>query len=200
LPWSGIGRLLAALSPQVRANTTIIFVGDNGTPNEAMVPPSIPGKGKGTLFEGGVNVPLIVSGKGVNTGANQCDALVEVADLFPTVADLFGVDYRVGVGDNRPIDGLSIAPYFSAPSLPSLRTSVFAQKFSPNGVGPYLSEGWMIRDERWKLIRRMGQPDLFFDMQGLDREGTSLLPGVLTTEQFDAYTHLIGELAAILSG
>ena len=145
---SELGRLLAALSPQVRANTTIIFVGDNGTPNEAMVPPSVAGKGKGTLFEGGVNVPLIVSGKGVSTGSNVCDALVEAVDLFPTVADLFGVDYRVGVGDNRPIDGLSLESYFSAPSAPSLRTTVFAQKFSPNGASPYLSEGWMIRDQR----------------------------------------------------
>jgi hypothetical protein len=56
----------------------------------------------------------------------------------------------------------------------------------------------LIRDERWKLIRRSGQPDLLFDMQGLDREGTSLLPGTLDLEQFHAYDNLLNQLIAVL--
>jgi arylsulfatase A-like enzyme len=195
---SEIGRLLAALPPQTRDNTTIIFIGDNGSPNEAVVPPSIAGQSKGSLYEGGVNTPLIISGKRVKHGANVCTALVHAVDLFPTVADLFNVDFRVGVGDNRPIDGISLSPYLADPSTPSLRDCVFSQKFTPNGFGPYTSSGWMIRDARWKLIRRTGQPDALFDMQGVDHEGTNLLPGGLDLEQQAAYDFLATQLAAIL--
>ena len=55
-----IGRLLASLAPEVLARTTVVFVGDNGTPNCVPVAPFAPDRAKGYLFEGGVNVPLIV--------------------------------------------------------------------------------------------------------------------------------------------
>ena len=194
-----LGRVLATLTPEVRANTTIIFIGDNGTPNEAVIPPSIAGQAKGSLYEGGVRVPLIVSGKRVQKPGTTCTALVHAVDLFPTVADLFDRDYRAGVGDNRPIDGLTLMPFLAEPAAPTLHPYLFSEKFAPNGYGPYATQGWTIRDERWKLMRRQGLGDSLFDLQGVTREGANLLLGPLTPEQQAAYTQLQDQLSAVLN-
>ena len=56
-----LGRLLTGIGAAL-TNTTVFFVADNGTPKEVTEPPFFPSHAKGTVFEGGVNVPLIVSG------------------------------------------------------------------------------------------------------------------------------------------
>lgn len=193
-----LGRLLAALPPDVRARTTVIVLGDNGTPNEAITAPSVNNQNKGTLFEGGVNVPLIIAGPTVVQPGRTSDALVHAVDVFPTVADLLRTDVRAGVGDNRPIDGRSLAALLASPSAPPVRTTIFHQRFAPNGPPPYASEAWMVRDARWKLIRRVGQADQLYDLQGVVREGASLDVGALTPEQQAAYDALVLELAAVL--
>ena len=58
-----IGRLLASLSTTERANTVIIFMGDNGTPIQVSQVPYGRGKAKGTMYQGGVNTPLVIGGK-----------------------------------------------------------------------------------------------------------------------------------------
>src|SRR5262249_14983720 len=103
-----IGRLLSTLSPAKRERTTIVFLGDNGTPNEAITPPFEPGKAKGTLYEGGVHVPLIVQGRGVRAPGRESDVLVNSVDLFPTVLALLGIDATTAVADGRPLDGVSM--------------------------------------------------------------------------------------------
>lgn len=192
------GRLLASMPAHVRANTTIVVIGDNGTPNEAVTLPAIDGQSKGSLYEGGMNVPLIVAGKHVVQPGRTSDALVHSVDLFPTIAELFEVDYRAGIGDNRPVDGVSLASLLRDPAAPPVRHDVFHERFSPNGPGPYPSHGWMVRDARWKLIRRVGQSDLFFDLLGLVREGAPLDVGALDPEQQAAYDQLDARLVAIL--
>lgn len=193
-----LGRLLASMPPNVRANTTVFVIGDNGTPNEATTPPAIDGQNKGSLFEGGVRVPLIVAGKHVAQPGRTSDALVHSVDLFATVADLLETDFRAGVGDARPIDSLSFVELLRDAAAAPSRTDVFHERFSPNGPGPYVGRGWMLRNERWKLIRRDGQSDQFYDMQGLELEGPALDLGALDFEQQAAYDALVMRLAAIL--
>jgi arylsulfatase A-like enzyme len=64
--------------PATRANTTIFFVGDNGS------------LGKFTVFQGGVKVPLIASGYGVVGPPRTSEALVNTSDLFLTILRLAG--------------------------------------------------------------------------------------------------------------
>ncbi|MCC7014900.1 MAG: sulfatase-like hydrolase/transferase [Planctomycetes bacterium] len=195
-----VGRLLNSIDSEVLSHTTVIFIGDNGSPNQAVIPPSVPGLSKGSLYEGGVRVPLVVAGPKVTAHGERCSALINSVDLFPTIANLMGVDMRAGIGDNRPIDGVAFDAYLTDPAHSSLRAWAIAEKFSPNGFGPYASQGWMIRDERWKVIRRTGQPDFFFDMDGLAFEGVNLAAGALTPEQQAAYDRLSAQLAAVLAG
>jgi arylsulfatase A-like enzyme len=194
-----IGRLLSSMPAATLANTTILFIGDNGTPNEAVTPPFVAGRSKGSLYEGGVHVPVIISGKRVRHPGLTCSAMVQAVDLFPTVAELLGRNYRTGVGDNRAIDGHSLIKYLEDPAAAPQRSFVFSERFSPNGFGPYVTQGWMVRDERWKLIRIAGDDDLFFDMQGVLFEGEDLLRNPMTNTQVNAYQHLKQLLNKVLN-
>ncbi len=85
-----IGRILDALDQQTIDNTLIIFVGDNGTTKEVLQSPYRGRKGKGSLYQGGINVPLIVSGKGVTRKNARDENLINTTDLFATIAEVAG--------------------------------------------------------------------------------------------------------------
>lgn len=192
-----LGRLFTSMDPAVRARTTIVLIGDNGSPNEVVTPPSIPGRSKGTLYEGGVRVPLIIAGPAVAYPGSQCNALVNSVDLFPTVLDLCGASAAAQATLRRG-DGRSLMPYLAEPWLPSQRDWVFATRFAPNGFGPYTSLGRMLRNSRWKLIERQGQSDLFFDMASAQGESVNLASGPLTQQQRAAYSRLASQLHALV--
>ncbi len=132
-----IGRLLASLDPATLRETVVILVGDNGTPNDVLAASTTPGHGKGTHFESGVRVPLIVAGPPVARPGAVCDALVSIVDVFATVADVANVD--LGDPDVIPpgteLDSVSLLPYLAEPGRPSLRSVLFAEHFYPNGSG-----------------------------------------------------------------
>ena len=53
-----IGRMLGALPADVRANTTVIFIGDNGSPGQVIQAPLTSNHAKGSVYDGGVNCPI----------------------------------------------------------------------------------------------------------------------------------------------
>ncbi|HEX5012497.1 MAG TPA: sulfatase-like hydrolase/transferase [Planctomycetota bacterium] len=170
-----IGRLLASMDPAVLANTVIIFAGDNGTDKLATTEPFVASHGKGTLYEGGINVPLIVSGKGVAAGA-ECTSLVSLTDLFATVAELESVPQTTG------LDSVSLVPYLTHPLQPSLRQTVFSEWFVPPGFPPYAEHHRAVRDERFKLVRHEKKgvtSEEFFDLDADPFELQDLLQAPL---------------------
>ena len=86
-----IGRILSSLEPDVRENTYILFLGDNGTGGTNVGAPFRTGRAKGTIYQGGVNVPFIITGPGVARGAVS-DVLVNSTDLFVTIMEMAGID------------------------------------------------------------------------------------------------------------
>jgi arylsulfatase A-like enzyme len=175
-----IGRLLASLAPDVLAATTVVFVGDNGTPSAVVAPPLDPLKSKATLYEGGVRVPLIVSGPTVARPGSRCDALVGTVDLFATVAELAGVDLARSVPSGYRCDSLSLVPYLRKPDRPSERAFVFAEIFQPHATaGPYSVEGRAVRDERFKYIHSSFTDPVygsgFYDLENDPYEQSNLL-------------------------
>jgi len=145
------GRLLAHVD---RTDTTVFFLGDNGAPAEVA---TLPGRGKGTLYQGGIHVPLIVAGAGVGFVGRRCDALVGVTDLYATIAEL------AGATASTP-DAVSFARALATPDFAG-RTVVTAERFKPNGMGPKQVLQRAARDARYKLILDVlsGRP-LFFDL------------------------------------
>ena len=101
----GVGRVLA----KVRAlgqeeNTIIFFIADNGGPTQELTSSNAPlSGGKGSVLEGGLRVPFLISGPGI--AGDVCSRVpVTACDILPTIAELCGA--RVPAD----IDGLSLVP------------------------------------------------------------------------------------------
>jgi arylsulfatase A-like enzyme len=197
-----IGRLLASIPPDVRARTTIIFLGDNGTPGEVVAPPLDPKRSKISMFEGGVRVPLIVSGPLVRSPGSWSKALVDVVDVFPTIAEIAHVDtsqLQAG-GAPVPLDGYSLLPYLVDPTAPSQHAFLYSERFAPNGPPPYQIDDRAVRDDDFKLVRNEKSGlEALFDLHAtqwwLD-EGPNLLESgqPLTAVQQDHLAALRAEM------
>lgn len=179
-----IGRLIAALGPAA-ASTSIIFIGDNGTPQDVVDAPYVRTRVKGTVYEGGVNVPMIVRGPRVVLPGREAAALVSTVDLFATMAELAGLNARSVVPAALPLDSVSLVPYLTSPSQTPLRRTVFTEIF--DGSAPQAGASAM-RDSRYKLIRNNGVDEVYdlaqdlLEMQNL----APVAPGSV------AYGHAIG--------
>lgn len=112
-----IGNIIAVLddpnndgntSDSVLDNTLIIFASDNG--GQGGTPYSFfdvngPLSGvKGSVSEGGIRVPTVMSWRGTIAAGQSTDMPTDVTDILPTLAELAGVPSPVGT------DGVSIAP------------------------------------------------------------------------------------------
>jgi arylsulfatase A-like enzyme len=86
-----IGRVLSSLSESELENTIIIFIGDNGTPNQVAQEYNS-SRVKGSVYKGGINVPMVIAGKGVSRLNQSEDALINAPDLFATIANIAGID------------------------------------------------------------------------------------------------------------
>ena len=68
---------------------------------------------KGTLYEGGIRVPLIVRWPGKTAAGTECDVPVSSVDLYPTFAAAAGAALP-----DRAFDGLSLAPLLEGKAAP----------------------------------------------------------------------------------
>lgn len=161
-----IGRLLAAVN---FATTTVIFLGDNGTPGQVIQAPYDSTHAKDTLYEGGVRVPLIVRGPGVVNPGRTSSALVHAVDLFSTQLELAGVP----VPATLTLDSQSFVSVLTNQSA-GTRARLFTDQFDQSDA---TAGGRAIRDDRYKLIRLNSGSDLFFDLQTDPAEATNLLAG-----------------------
>ncbi|MFN0241654.1 MAG: sulfatase-like hydrolase/transferase [Planctomycetota bacterium] len=133
---------IAKLLSQVSfCDTAVIFIGDNGTPTIATAYPFVASHAKATLYQGGINVPLIVWVPGMTADAvvDECHALVSATDVFATVADLAQI---VPPADSLR-DSVSLAQYFPRPESATHsynlsgavpRTHVWSQQFNPTFI------------------------------------------------------------------
>jgi len=85
--------------------TIVIFTSDNGgrVPTTSNLPLRA---GKGSAYEGGVRVPLIVHWPGVTRAGGTCETPTISADFYPTLLEVAGAADRPG----HRADGVSLAP------------------------------------------------------------------------------------------
>lgn len=162
-----IGRLLDSLTPAERAETTIVFIGDNGSPGQVAQDPYPSRRVKGTLYQGGINTPMYVSGPGVTRRGIE-HALVGGTDLFATIAGLAGVEVT------EVHDARSLVPLFAAPG--SVRPFVYSLIEDDDEVS------WTVRDDRYKLLVGAGGVEQMFDLTLDPYESTDLVGAGLGTE------------------
>ena len=160
-----LGRLLASFSAETRANTIIIYIGDNGTPRR-VVQGHVPGHGKGSVYEGGVAVPLIISGRGVTRAGERESALVSSVDLFSTIAAL------AGTGTEEFNDSKSFAGLLSSATTGPRE---YAYTEVKRDADPFFRDDWAIRDDRYKLIQRLSAGPELYDLEADPFEQDNLL-------------------------
>jgi arylsulfatase A-like enzyme len=114
-----------------RTDTVVVIVGDNGSFGATVKLPFDMTRSKGTTYQTGVWVPLIVAGPVVTQPNRAVPHMVNIADLYRLFGELAGVDVPSVVPQGRQLDAVSMLPYLSEPEKPSLRSWNFTQ-IGPN--------------------------------------------------------------------
>ena len=139
-----MGRVLALLERLGRAaDTLVVFAGDNG----AALP-----HGKGSLYDPGCNVPLVIRWPGVVRPDGESRALLSGEDIGPTLLA------AAGLAPGPRMSGVSFLPLLRGEAF-TPRRHVFTER-GPHGSAPVTvnmrSSGYdlsrAVRSDRYKLI------------------------------------------------
>ncbi len=157
---ASIARILKTLDElELAENTIVVFTSDNGglrqiyTGVGEIVSTNAPLRDeKGTLYEGGIRVPMIVRWPGVVQPGSTCDVPTTTADLLPTFCQMAGVDLP-----DQPIDGLSLVPLLTGEKTALDREAIYFHYPHYHHSRP----AGAIRMGDWKLIE-------FFDNGALE--------------------------------
>lgn len=98
-----VGRVVAKLKALNQLdNTLIIFTSDNGSQGDQFVP-NFRGN-KGTAYEGGTRVPLIIAGPGIPEGVSDVPTIA--MDLYPTILSYINAPLK----PEEHLDGMDMLP------------------------------------------------------------------------------------------
>jgi arylsulfatase A-like enzyme len=159
-----IGQLLEQLQKLVVTNNTVIFfTSDTGPQGGGGVDLKFLGStgsfrgGRGTLYEGGLRVPMIVWGPGLIPPGRPSDFIWAACDFFPTAADIA----RVQLPAN--LDGISILPTLTGKPQPQPRQFLFRWELRSRDTAQAARLGdWKIvrakPDEKWELYQLKADP------------------------------------------
>jgi len=129
-----IGLVLDALKENGHwENTVVVFTSDHGFHlGDHFL------WGKVSLFDIGAKVPFMIRAPGVSKGGSATDAMVELIDLFPTLADLAGLE----VPDH--LQGQSLRSLLSNPEGMGQRDYAYSV------VSRGKNLGYSLRDQKWR--------------------------------------------------
>ena len=154
-----LGRLLKTVDLKT---TTVIVIGDNGTPGAVLEKPYNRAHGKSTPYEQGIKIPILAVGYGVAASPDGTvrvlDQLVSAVDLYPTILELAGVNYRTVLPGNIKIDGVSWVPLLAGSNLVPIHKYVYSDKFIDRWDNQYVRA---IRNSNFKLVDWTGTNSLF---------------------------------------
>lgn len=154
-----IGRILDKLDElDLTRKTLVIFTSDNGglrkiyTGVGEVVSTNSPLRDeKGTLYEGGIRVPMIVRWPGVVPAGTTCDEPATTADLLPTFCQVAGTKLQA-----QPIDGTSLVPLLRNAQANLERDAIYFHYPHYHHSRP----AGAIRSGDWKLIEFFGDGQL----------------------------------------
>lgn len=181
-----INRLMSSMDEKTLENTVIIFIGDNGTPGRTnSYWPN--GHAKSSLYEGGIRVPMIITGKSVER-VNEVEAsLVQAVDLHATILELAGVQLLGGTENS-----LSLKPTLSSEN--QITRQIIYSDYESNNI-----ESWTTRNATYKLIEDENGNEEFYHIVDDIKEENNLI-GNLTTAQETIKTMLKQEAQTIRTG
>jgi len=170
-----LGQILEALeSLRIREKTMIVWTGDNGSPAEATATSAgrSSSGGKGTLKEGGINVPFIVSCPSLVPAGMSSAALIDFTDLLPTFAELAQgqpgdavfdgqsfAGHLLGLESDGPRQWIMSMMHTDARLSPENRL-ISATRYAARVVRDKRYKLWIDEDRRsWKLIDLATDPE-----------------------------------------
>ncbi|MCG8525386.1 MAG: sulfatase [Opitutales bacterium] len=151
-----IGLIIEQLEQQgLRENTLIIFTSDNG--GIAAISSQTPLRaGKGSYYEGGIRVPLIISWENHIEANSASDEIVSNLDFFPTLIDLITENPKL-----PELDGVSLLDHLKNRTPLIKRDLIWYFPIYLQAYDPKLDEardplfrtrpGAVIRSGDWKL-------------------------------------------------
>jgi arylsulfatase A-like enzyme len=154
-----VGRVVAALDRLGLSNNTIIVMtSDHGY---HMYEHGL--WQKMSLFENSARVPLVIVAPGTKGLGQRTNSMAELVDLYPTLADLCGVEAP------HDLDGTSLRRVLDDPGR-VVKSAAFTQ------VKRGQFHGYSLRTERWRytLWDDGKKGEQFFDMQADPKELTNL--------------------------
>ncbi|GAF67897.1 unnamed protein product, partial [marine sediment metagenome] len=148
---ASIGRILEKLEDlDLSGNTIVVFTSDNGglrkiyTGVGEVISTNAPLRNeKGTLYEGGIRVPMIVRWPGVVPPGSACHEPTTTADLLPTFCEMASAKMP-----KQPIDGSSMVRLLKDPTATLDRDAVYFHYPHYHHSRPASA----IRFGDWKLI------------------------------------------------
>lgn len=182
-----IGRLLEAVG-HPRDDLYVFLFSDNGSASHSRPEDGTPclraDRAKGTVYHGGVLVPMFVAGPGIAPGGVRT-GLTHVVDVFATVFDLLDLPL--------PVEAEDSVSMFSKD-----RQFCFSSLRSPNTAGPW--DRWDIAVEHhsgWKLVQYIeGTEELYY--RAFDPcEADNLMPPLPGSVEEMAYQVLHAELSRL---
>lgn len=179
-----VGRVLEALAETGRAEETLVVVtSDNGGLTELSdaglkVTSNGPQRGgKGSLYEGGLRVPLLVRWPAVVEAGTDSAALVSSQDLFPTLVRAAGGDLS-----RQSLDGVDVLGVLRGGQGREDRTLFFHLPHYIRGWRPdpaqetyWNTPAAAVRSEEWKLIRRFEGTSELYDLAADPSETRNLV-------------------------
>jgi arylsulfatase A-like enzyme len=140
-----VGRIMKKLDElKLADDTLVIFTSDNG--GLLPVTDNTPARaGKGSAYEGGVRVPLIIRWPKHATAGEFFHDPVFTCDLYPTILAAAGVK----PADGQPVDGMDLTGMLKT-GTPPKRDAIFWHypHYHPGGATPYGA----VRAGDWRLI------------------------------------------------
>ncbi len=190
-----IGRLFDSLEASNQLDSTdIIFIGDNGnTIQTAQIANT--DRAKGTIYQYGVHVPFIIAGPSVADPGRVSDALVNTADLFATILDLFGyADWPGQIPVDKPVDSKSIVPVLKNQGA-TIRPWAFTEIFKVTTDG---NDGKTMRNTAYKLLRFDDGREEFYHLATDPGETNNLLTVPMDATAIANYSYLCHEMTVLV--
>ena len=162
-----IGKITDAVDEaNLRRKTLIVFVSDNGGPTAELTSSNAPLRGgKGTLYEGGIRVPMIWSMPGTLPEGRTEDRIVTSLDIAATALDLANLD------PNPQADGKSVLPWLDDPIAVG-HDEVFWRM--PGGRAAFRKGNWKVvrpkRGDRFELYHLESDLGEERDLSGQQRD------------------------------
>jgi arylsulfatase A-like enzyme len=149
-----IGEVTRALAASGQTQDTLIFFfSDNGGTPPSLGADNTPLRAnKGTVYEGGVRVPFVVSWPARLKAGSTYDRPVSSLDVTATALSLAGVTFP----SERRLDGVNLIPFLRGET----QAAPHANLFWRTGGG----QSYAVRSSDWKLVRNGKQPDELYDL------------------------------------